>query len=71
MQSNCIKNLLNLKEVNVKSVKNLKNSVEIYAELPISEQVCPCYGTTTSKIHDHYTQPIRDLTTQFKPSTIF
>ena len=66
MQSNCIKNLLNLKEVNVKSVKNLKNSVEIYAELPISEQVCPCCGTTTSKIHDHYTQPIRDLPTQFK-----
>ena len=41
MQSNCIKNLLNLKEVIIKSVKNLKNSVEICAELPISEQICP------------------------------
>ena len=71
MQSNCIKNLLNLKEVKVKSVKNFKNSVEIYAELPIGEQVCPCCGTTTSKIHDHYTQPIRDIPTQFKPTTIF
>jgi len=69
--SNCIKNLLNLKEVNVKSVKNLKNSVEIYAELPISEQVCPCCGTTTSKIHDYYTQPIKDIPIQFKPTTIF
>ena len=71
MLSNCIKNLLNLKEVNVKSVKNLKNSVEIYAELPISEQVCPCCGTTTSKIHDYYTQPIKDIPVQFKPTTIF
>ena len=71
MQNNCIKNLLNLKEVNVKSVKNLKNSVEIYAELPISEQVCPCCGTTTSKIHDYYTQPIKDIPIQFKPTTIF
>lgn len=71
MQSNCIKNLLNLKDLNVKSVKNLKNSVEIYAELPISEQVCPCCGATTSKIHDHYTQPIKDIPVQFKPTTIF
>ena len=71
MLSNCIKNLLNLKEVNVKSVKNLKNSVEIYAELPISEQICPCCGTTTSKIHDYYTQPIKDIPIQFKPTTIF
>ena len=71
MQSNCIKNLLNLKEVKVKSVKNFKNSVEIYAELPIGEQVCPCCGTTTSKIHDHYTQAIRDIPAQFKPTTIF
>ena len=71
MLSNCIKNLLNLKELNVKSVKNLKNSVEIYAELPISEQICPCCGTTTSKIHDYYTQPIKDIPIQFKPTTIF
>ena len=41
MHSNCIKNLLNLKEVNIKSIKNFKNKVEIFAELPISEQVCP------------------------------
>ena len=71
MLSNCIKNLLNLKEVNVKSVKNLKNSVEIYAELPISEQICPHCNSTTSKIHDHYTQKIKDIPIQFKPTTIF
>ena len=71
MLSNCIKNLLNLKGVNVKSVKNFKDSVEIYAELPVSEQICPCCNSTTSKIHDHYTQPIKDIPIQFKPTTIF
>ena len=71
MQNNCIKNLLNLKEVIIKSVKNLKNSVEIYAELPISEQICPCCGIKTSKIHDHYIQPIKDIPIQFKPTTVF
>ena len=71
MLSNCTKNLLNLKDLIVKSVKNFENSVEIYAELPISEHVCPCCGTLTSKIHDHYTQPIKDIPVQFKPTTIF
>ena len=71
MQSNCIKNLLNLKEVFIKNVKTLKNSVEIYAELPIKEQICPCCGYKTSKIHDYYTQPIRDIPAYFKPTTVF
>ena len=71
MLSNCIKNLLNLKELNVKKVKNSKNCVEVYAELPISKQVCPCCGSYTSKIHDHYTQKIKDIPIQFKPTTIF
>ena len=71
MLSNCIKNLLDLKELNVKSVKNFKNSVEIYAELSKSEHICPCCGSLTSKIHDHYTQPIKDIPVQFKPTTIF
>lgn len=71
MLSNCIKILLNLKELNIKSVKNFKNFVEVYAEFPISEQICPCCGSSTSKIHDHYTQPIKDIPIQFKPTTIF
>ena len=71
MHSNCIKNLLNLKELNIKSIKNLKDKVEIFAELPISEQVCPYCGASTSKIHDYYTQPIKDIPVQFKPTTIF
>ena len=71
MLSNCIKNLLNLKELNVKKIKNSKSCVEVFAELPISEQFCPCCGCHTSKIHDHYTQKIKDIPIQFKPTTIF
>ena len=71
MHSNCIKNLLDLKDVFIKSVKNFNNSVEIHAELPISEQICPCCGSKTSKIHDHYIQPIKDAPIYFKPTTVF
>lgn len=71
MHSNCIKNLLDLKDVFIKSVKNFNNSVEIHAELPISEQICPCCGAKTSKIHDHYIQPIKDAPIYFKPTTVF
>lgn len=71
MLNNCIKKLLNLKEVNVKSVKNLKDSIEIYAELPITQQICPCCNNITSKIHDHYTQPIKDIPIHFKPTIVF
>ena len=66
MLSNCTKNLLNLKDLIVKSVKNFENSVEIYAELPISEQVCPCCGAATKRIHDYRYQTIKDLPFQLK-----
>ena len=62
---------IKFKRGNCKKVKNSKNCVEVYAELPISEQICPCCGSSTSKIHDHYTQPIKDIPIQFKPTTIF
>ena len=71
MLSNCTKNLLNLKDLIIKNIKNSENSVDIYAELPISEQLCPFCGSHTSKIHDHYIQPIKDIPIQFKPTTIF
>ena len=71
MHSNCIKNLLNLKDVEIKKIKNLDNLVEIYIELPISEQICPCCESKTSKIHDYYIQPIKDIPIQFKPTTVF
>ena len=70
MHSNCIKNLLNLKDVEIKKINNLENLVEIYIELPISEHICPCCGNKTSNVHDYYSQPIKDIPIQFKPTSI-
>lgn len=68
MQTNCIKNLLNLKDFIVKNIKNLKDKVEIYIELPVKEHICPCCGHSTSNIHDYYTQTIKDIPIYFKPT---
>ena len=70
MQSNCIKNLLDLKEVIVKNIKNLKDLVEVYIELPVKEHFCPHCGTKTTKIHDYYTQPIKDIPLSLKPTKL-
>ena len=71
MQNNCIKDLLNFKDVEVKKIKNLKDSVEIYVELPKITQYCPKCAFETSKVHDYRIQPIQDVPIQFKPTTIF
>ena len=70
MLSNCIKDLLGLKEVLVKNIKNLKDVIKIYIELPISKQTCPKCGSETSNIHDYYTQTIKDIPIQFKPTNL-
>ncbi len=68
MQANCIKNLLDLKDVIVKNIKNLKDKVEIYIELPVKEHICPSCGCSTTNIHDYYTQTIKDIPIYFKPT---
>lgn len=70
MLSNCIKNLLNLKGVIVKSIKNLENVVEIYVEMPIKPHFCPNCGSSTTKIHDYRTQTIKDVPIYFKPTNL-
>lgn len=70
MQSNYIKNLLNLKDVIIKKVKNLEDCVEIFIEMPVLEQTCPCCGTKTSYVHDYYSQSIKDIPLQFKPTKL-
>lgn len=70
MQTNFIKNLLNLEEVIIKNVKNLKEKVEIHIELPVSEHCCPLCQTITTKIHDYYSQPIIDIPIYFKPTKL-
>lgn len=71
MRNNYINDLLNLKGVIVKKVKNLDNSIEIYIEFKISNQICPCCGHSTSKIHDYYNQQIKHIPILLKPTTIF
>lgn len=70
MLSNCIKDLLNLKGVIVKSIKNLENVVEIYIEMPIKPHICPNCGLETSKIHDYRKQTIKDVPIYFKPTNL-
>ena len=70
MLSNCIKDLLNLKEVIVKSVKNLNNVVEIYVEMPIKPHICLNCGSVTTKIHDYRPQTIKDIPIYFKPTNL-
>ena len=68
MQTNCIKNLLDLKDFIVKNIKNLKDKVEIYIELPVKKHICPRCGHATSNIHDYYSQTIKDIPIYFKPT---
>lgn len=70
MHSNCIKKLLNLEEVILKNIKHYKNFVEVVIELPKSEQTCPSCGSKTSNVHDYYTQTIKDVPIQFKPTKL-
>ena len=70
MHSNCIKNLLNLKDVIIKKIKNLENCVEVFIELPVIEHICPCCGNKTSSVHDYYSQPVKDIPIHFKPTKI-
>ena len=70
MQTNCIKNLLDLKDVIIKNIKNLKDKVEIYIELPVKEHICPCCNKPTTNIHDYYSQTIKDIPIYFKPTNL-
>ena len=70
MHNNFIKNLLKLEDVIIKNIKNLKETVEIYIELPIIEHECPNCGAKTTKIHDYYSQTITDIPIYFKPTKL-
>ncbi len=70
MQSNIIKNLLNLKEVLVQKVKNNENSISFEVELPVKEHFCPCCNHKTKKIKNYRIQHIKDIPLQLKPTTL-
>ena len=54
MHNNCINKLLNLEGVIVKKVIHADNFVKIYIETKPAEQICPCCGLATKRIHDYY-----------------
>jgi Transposase and inactivated derivatives len=64
MQSNCNKNLLNLEDVKLKSVKHSLEGTILHIETDPKPQTCPCCGSLTSKIHDYRYQKIKDLPLQ-------
>lgn len=70
MYNNCIKNLLNLKDVEVKNLKNFKNFVSVDVSLPVSEQICPHCASRTSNIKDYYNQHVKDIPIYFKPTIL-
>lgn len=71
MQNNYIKDLLDFKDVEIKKINNLKDSLQIYVELPKTSQYCHCCAFETTKVHDYRTQQIQDIPVTFKPTTLF
>lgn len=70
MRNNCINNLLNLKDVFVKKIKNFNKEIYIYIETKHHECSCPHCGSITSKIKDYHTQSIKDVPIQFKKTIL-
>ena len=53
--------LLNLEEVMITKVENISQQVHVYIELPRKEQICPCCGTPTDRVHDYRWQVVKDI----------
>ena len=70
MRTHFIKKLLNLEGAIIKKSHFFKNNIIFYVEMPVSVHVCPNCGTHTTKIHDYYTQPIKDIPIFLKPTKL-
>ena len=70
MRNYCINNLLNLKGVIIKNIKNFDNKIIISIETEHHECTCPHCGSTTSKVKDYHHQLIKDVPIQFKKTYI-
>jgi len=68
-QLNCISKLLNLQEilVDVDNIFEDDEKIVIPISTEPSEQVCPCCGEKTSRIHDYRTQMVKDIPLRRKP----
>lgn len=45
----------------IKKIQHTDTFVKIYLETKPQEQICPCCGATTKRIHDYRYQTIKDL----------
>lgn len=66
MHSHYISKLLNIEDVIVKKIRQADTYVKIYLETKPKEQICPCCGAVTKRIHDYRYQTIKDLPLQLK-----
>ena len=53
--------LLNLEDVIITNVENIKDQLHLYIELPRDKHVCPVCGAVTDRIHDYRMQVIKDI----------
>lgn len=68
MHNNIINNLLNLKGVNVKNIKNVGDYVEVFINTKVKPHNCPVCNNITTKIHDYRKQVIKDIPIQLTPT---
>ena len=66
MHSHYTNKLLNIEDVIIKKIHHADTFLKIYLETNPHEQVCPCCGSTTKRIHDYRYQTIKDLPFQLK-----
>ena len=66
MHSHYINKLLNIEDVIVRKITHSDDFVKIYLETKPKEQICPCCGSVTKRIHDYRKQTIKDLPFQLK-----
>ena len=61
MHSHYTNKLLDIEDVIIKNIRHADTFVKIYLETKPYEQVCPCCGAVTKRIHDYRYQTIKDL----------
>lgn len=61
LYTNNTEKLIGLQELNTKNVEEIDGKTVIFAEIYRKEQVCPCCGTKTNKVHDYRVQDIKDI----------
>ncbi len=70
MYPNYSKTFLDLEDVFIKKVVQVDSFRQIHIETHPSNQVCPCCGQKTLRIHDYRAQKIQDVPLQRKLVTL-